>query len=324
MIREVKIFGPNTLSSAPESYDISGAQRTAEVVRLFAKGFKDQRPLLKCDVSVKDTDLDICSSLDSVSGNIYVWLVQRNLVDYQIDFDLRDLGIHPETPVVYELVGENKYGEATILKSGENGTLSLTLPKQSVGLLTISPGQAKIKNLTSDYSAMVKAGIEADKIFDSTSLAIELDARTKENNKVSYIHFSSQVLDLEQSERVVLGVHGHCSQDTIPYRFHVYYINNSDWGKENLNWKNAPCLNKNSALAEGVGENCLIVGQLAMDRNPTYHYLDVTDIVRKYPSGNLTFMLIREGREPGDDYDKGRVVSISNHASEHAPILKMW
>lgn len=324
IIREIKIFGPNTLSSASESYDISGAQRTAEVVRLFAKGFKDQRPLLKCDVSVKDTDLDICSSLNSISGNIYVWLVQRNLIDYQIDFDLADLGIHPGTPVVYELVGENKYGEATILKSAEDGTLSLTLPKQSVGLLTICPGQAKIKKLAADYSAMVKAGIEADKIFGSTSLEIELDARTKENNKVSYIHFSSQILDLEQSERVVLGVHGHCNQDTIPYRFHVYYINNSDWGKESVNWKNAPCLNKHTALAEGVGENCFIAGQLAMDSNPAYHYLDVTDIVKKYPSGNLTFMLIREGREPGDDYDKGRVISISNHTSAHAPVLKIW
>lgn len=323
IIREVKVFGPNTLSLAPESYDISGAQRTAEVVRLFAKGFKDQRPLLQCDVSVKDTDLDISSSIDSISGNIYVWLVQRNLIDYRLDFDLTDLGIHSETPVVYELVGQDKYGEAVILKSAEDGKLSLTLPNQSVGLLTICPGCSDMKNLAADYSALVKAGTEADKIFSSSSLAVELDARSGENNQVSYIHFSPRTLDLEHARRVVLGVHGSCSQDTIPYRFHVYYINNSDW-KENLNWKNAPCLNKHSALAEEVGKNCFIAGELTMDNNPAYHYLDVTDIVKKHPSENLTFMLIREGCEPGDDYDKGRIASISNHTTKHAPILKVW
>ncbi len=324
MIREVKVFGPNTLSCAPESYDISGAQRTAEVVRLFAKGFKDERPLLKCDVSVKDADLDICSSIDTISGNIYVWLVQRNPMDYQLDIDLTDLGISPGTPIVYEEVGKNKYGEAVVLESSENGTLNLTLPKQSVGLLTICPKPTAMKNFAADYTALVKAGTETTKVFGSSSLAIELDALTEENNQVSYIHFSPQVSDLQQSQRIILGIHGHCKQDTIPYRFHVYYLNSSNWTEGNLSWKNAPCLNSYSSLTERVGNECFMAGELTMDRNPAYHYLDVTDVVKKHPSDNMTFMLIREGREPGDDYDKGRVISISNHTSTHAPVLKIW
>lgn len=324
IIREVKMFGPNTLSSAPESYDISGAQRTAEVVRLFAKGFKDQRALLRCDVSVKDMDLDINASIDSITGNIHVWLVQRNHVDYQLDFDLTSIGIQPGTPVIYELVDKNHFGEAVILNSADDGTLSLSLPKQSVGLLTITPKHKGAKNITAEKASVVKAGKMADKIFDSSLLAVELDARTAENNQVTYIHFSPDSIDLNQAERIVLGVHGYCSQGTKPYRFHVYYINKGNWTEENLSWNNAPCLNNNSAIAEGVGEKCFIAGQLTMNHNPSYHYLDVTEVVKKHPSDGLTFMLIREGREPGDDYDKGRAASISSTGSTNSPTLKIW
>jgi hypothetical protein len=44
-VREIKVFpkgeGPNKI----DDYDVSGIHRTGEVVRLFAKGFKDERPL---------------------------------------------------------------------------------------------------------------------------------------------------------------------------------------------------------------------------------------------------------------------------------------
>jgi hypothetical protein len=324
MIREVKIFGPHTLSTAPESYDVSGVQRTAEVVRLFAKGFKGQRPLLSCELSVEDPDLDVCASVDSLSGNIYVWLVQRNLSDYRLDLDLNSLGIRPGTSVVYEQVGHEKYGEATILTSSTDGILSLTLPKQSVGLLTICPGSLKMKNLAADQCALVKAGIHGDKVFGLSSLAVELDARTGGNNQVSFIHFSPKQSELEQAKRIVLGVHGYCEQDTVPYRFHVYFIAGSKWKGDPINWQNAPCLNDSVALAEEVGTACFVAGELTMNARPDYHYLDVTDVVKKHASKGLSFMLIREGREPGDDYDKGRFASISSIKSKHAPILKIW
>lgn len=324
IIREVKVFGPNTLSTAPDNFDISGAQRTAEVVRLFAKGFKNQRELLQCEISVNDQDLDVNASIDSETGNIYIWLVQRNIVDYQIDFDLTNIGIQPKTPVVYEIVDENHYGEAKILYSSHDGKLSLNLPKQSVVLLTITPNFTKTNHITANKTSVVKAGKMADKTFDSSSLFVELDARTAENNQVTYVHFSPQLIDLQKADRIVLGIHGYCSQDTIPFRFHVYYIDNYNWSEKSLNWNNAPCLNNHSAISEGVGQNSFIAGQLTMHNNPSYHYLDVTSIVKQHPSEELTFMLIREGREPGDDYDKGRVACISSEASAYSPLLKVW
>ena len=46
-VREIKLFDEESVKNIPESYDISGIQRTGQVVRLFAKGFKDERPLLE-------------------------------------------------------------------------------------------------------------------------------------------------------------------------------------------------------------------------------------------------------------------------------------
>jgi hypothetical protein len=57
-VREIKVFaygdGPD---EGEMNYDISGIQRTGEVVRLFAKGFKDERPLYETHIGKRTTTL---------------------------------------------------------------------------------------------------------------------------------------------------------------------------------------------------------------------------------------------------------------------------
>ena len=53
-VREIKLFDSESVKDIPSSYDISGIQRTGEVVRLFAKGFKNERPLLSTVKSAAD------------------------------------------------------------------------------------------------------------------------------------------------------------------------------------------------------------------------------------------------------------------------------
>ena len=59
-VREIKLFDEESVKNIPESYDISGIQRTGQVVRLFAKGFKDERPLLETVKSVPDNEVTTC------------------------------------------------------------------------------------------------------------------------------------------------------------------------------------------------------------------------------------------------------------------------
>ena len=78
-VREIKLFDEESVKNIPESYDISGIQRTGQVVRLFAKGFKDERPLLETVKSVPDNEVDALTSYNPEEMRYYIWLVQRKL-----------------------------------------------------------------------------------------------------------------------------------------------------------------------------------------------------------------------------------------------------
>ncbi|MDQ3683432.1 MAG: discoidin domain-containing protein, partial [Bacteroidota bacterium] len=92
-VREIKLFAKDDGPSGEASYNVSGIQRTGQVVRLFAKGFKNERPLLETRSTVNDSGLDSYTSYDEQSGNYYMWLVQRGLFDYNLKLDFKDLGI---------------------------------------------------------------------------------------------------------------------------------------------------------------------------------------------------------------------------------------
>lgn len=49
--------------------------------------------------------------------------------------------------------------------------------------------------------------------------------------------------------------------------------------------------------------------------------LDVTDLVKKHAGKGITFVLVRETRQLGDDEDKGRKVMIASLEGNSAPEL---
>lgn len=71
-VREIKLFDEESVKNIPESYDISGIQRTGQVVRLFAKGFKDERPLLETVKSVPDNEVDALTSYNPKEMRYYI------------------------------------------------------------------------------------------------------------------------------------------------------------------------------------------------------------------------------------------------------------
>ncbi len=320
-IREVKLFGPGTLSAAVESYDVSGVQRTAEVVRLFAKGFKGARPLLGSEMSITDSDLDLCASIDSASMTAYVWLVQRNLVDDKMELDLSALGVKQGSKIVYEEVSARRYGEATPLTAGAGGKATFTLPRQSVVLLTVPLTADKVRTVKADRTAVVRGGDMAGKKLGGKELGISLDSRTGSGNRVTYLHFT--LPDASKARRVLVGVHGSCPGE-VPFRFHVYGTAAGDWKERTLTWASAPALAPGEALVQGVGKGVFVAGELTMTSEAGYHWLDVTDAVRRHAPRGGTFILVREVREPGDDYDKGRTASVSGRGSENPPVIEIW
>jgi hypothetical protein len=324
-VREIKLFHPGEGLSGTPSYNISGIQRTGEVVRLFAKGFKEERPLLKTTSSVDDPGLDTYTSFDAKSGNYYMWLVQRGHFDYDLTIDLSKLSIAPEVPITAEKADKASYGEVTNLMSlSEDKIFNFNLPAQSVVLLSIPSGPLEENKIFPVADAMVSAGSKSEKNDGrSQILKVSMNAETPEENNVVYMHFEGLKKQASNAEKIILAVNGKTDGDSI-YRLHVYGIPSQGFKEDQIKWNDALQLDANEALIHGVGQEAFVAGELAFDKEWQYHYLDVTQQVKKYGEMGISFVFVREARHFGDDEDKGEQVLLHSKEADEKPFLKIW
>jgi hypothetical protein len=297
-------------------------------VRLFAKGFKDERNLIETKSSVADSDLDTYTSFDANTGNYYMWLVQRGLSEYQLSVDLSSLKIEVGTPITAETVNGTNYGEVTeIISLPNNSKFNFTLAPQSVVLLTI-PSNVKqpVSSLSVTADATVKGGKNGTLNFGSEKqLNVQLDASDPSKNQVAYVQFDIKEHKPAEIKRAVFAVNGRAETGNSPYRLHVYAIPyKKEWDQKKISWSTAPYLDNKEALIKNVGEAVFIAGEIAFDQKERYHYLDVTEILKRHGENALTFVLVRETRQLGDDEDKNRRVNISASESGVAPKLQIW
>jgi hypothetical protein len=324
-VREIKLFDAGSMKDIPSSYDISGIQRTGQVVRLFAKGFKDERPLLSTVKSVADNDMDAMTTFNPKEMRYYVWLVQRKDSSNNLTLDLKSLELPAATGVIAEEVSANAYGEVVWIKDvTEDGQLSFELPARSVMLLTIPVCSDNAKTLIATADATVRAGTNRVKSFGKDKMMnVEMNASRPNSNQVSYIRFDLSGVDKSKMNAAILQVYG-SSSTPAPYRFHVYALDNNDWDENTLNWNNAPNLERNQVRVTGVGDTAHVAGEIAVNGTASYHQLDVTSLVRKCRQPEITFVLIREVRQLGDDSDNGKNCSFGTRESVYKPSLSLW
>lgn len=324
-VRELKLFARGDGPSSEPNFNISGIQRAGEVVRLFAKGFKDERPLLETKASAHDSALDAYTSHDVDAGNYYVWLVNRNLGKYELMLDVRAVDLPAGATVTAETVSATSYGEVTdAIQISSDRRIALTLPPQSVMLLTAPAGALAKKMVTA--SADTTVARDSNKSAGGESeLSVQLDAAEPGKNKVAYIHFDVPAGAAEDVRRAVLRVTGRATSGAAPYRLHVYGIPSKAWNQHRLAWSNAPLLDAKEAVLHEVGQKAFVAGQLAFTTEQREHMLDVTPLIQRHAAdGGMTFVLIRETRQLGDDGDKGRTVIVGSSESSSAPALEMW
>jgi len=321
-VREIKLFGKEVGPSAQLDYNISGIQRTGEVVRLFAKGFKNERPLLETNASENDTELDTYTAYDEKSGNYYMWLVQRGAFDYQLNIDLSKIDVSEGAPITAETVGPLHYGEVTgLISLSPNKQFTFNLLAQSVVLLTIPKRKLNSHSIIASADASVTGGKNIGKNEGSNKLLeVQLDASQPDKNKVAYLHFD-YADTLNSAQKIILKLHGKNDRTDNPFRLHVYGIPSSKWNETELKWSNAPLLDSKEALIKEVGQKVFIAGEIAFDNKFSEHMLDVTDMVKKYAPAGVTFVLVRETRQLGDDEDKGKKASVSSRESDQKPTL---
>lgn len=324
-VREIKLFDAESVKNIPSSYDVSGIQRTGQVVRLFAKGFKDERPLVKTVKSVADNDLDAITSFHPGEMKYYMWLVNRKLSSNRVTLNLDSLGLPAGVPVFAEEVSAKSYGEVVWSKTvSKEGLLSFELPSQSVMLLTIPAFYTTAKTLPASADATVRAGTHSGKNFGKAKMMnVEMNASSVAANQVSYIRFDLSQVDKGSVNAALLRVYGRSSDDSA-YRFHVYSLDNCDWDERLLNWETAPGLEKKQLRITDVGGTAHVAGEIVADRTASYHQLDVTSLIRRCRHQQITFVLIREVRQPGDDADNGRSCRFETRESKNGPELRVW
>ena len=240
-VREIKLFDAASVKDIPVSYDISGIQRTGEVVRLFAKGFKNERPLLNTIKSAVDNDVDAITCFSPQEMRYYIWLVQRKHRTNNLTLDIKSLGLPMRTKIIAEQVGTATYGEVVWMKEvPREGILSFELPAQSVMLLTIPLRKNEVQTLPVVADAVVKSGTEKRTNFgNAKTMNVEMNASHANANQVSYIKFDLSNIDKEQINAAILRLSGKSTSE-VPYHFHVYALDDNNWNENTINWRNAP------------------------------------------------------------------------------------
>jgi hypothetical protein len=291
-VREIKLFDAASMKDLPESYSISGIQRTGEVVRLFAKGFKDERPLLKTVKSSIEQDMDVMVSYDKPAAVYYVWLVQRKTVSDSLTIDLSRLNIAGGARVVAEEVSEKHYGDISLIKPlNDRQSISLRLPAQSVTLLTIPAGA---NNRYRELPAIAGTAVAGNRYRHE--LPVEMHAAQPGNDRTVCIRFDVSRIDRDKLQSAVLKVSARTTSGS-PYRLHVYATENS---------------------------HAFIAGEMVAGKEYADCAIDVTGLVRQMKGDSLAFTFIRELRYPGDDAGSGKQFLIQSGASNKQPVLMVW
>ena len=61
------------------------------------------------------------------------------------------------------------------------------------------------------------------------------------------------------------------------------------------------------------GGNDKVVGEMTFEQEASWRWLDLTKALKNISAENITILLVRELREPGDDLAKGRYALIHSH-----------
>jgi hypothetical protein len=314
------------------TYDTTGSTVAGEVVRLFAKGFKGERPRLSNAVSASNANYRMATSFDAGSGNYYLYGVNRNTADtFDLTVDVSGWNVAPGTVVSVEEVGSRHMGEVVQLATvgADRKLRGLSQPAKSVWLMTVPSGPAQAQlNLSPVADAQVRnsAGRLATD-SRNTNYGAQPTARVARSESdaagdhATFLKFDLGAVDADDVSRAILWVTGQNVTTSNAETFHVYAITNDAWSENGITWANAPGLLPGDSKMAGVGTGAFPVGHLTFTGTRAEFGVDVTEFLQGHGDGVLSFALIREERFDGDF--SGNVVELFTRESAFAPRLML-
>ncbi|MBK0382904.1 hypothetical protein I5M32_08020 [Pedobacter sp. SD-b] len=73
-----------------------------------------------------------------------------------------------------------------------------------------------------------------------------------------------------------------------------------------------------------VATNAFVAGKLSFDGTDKIHYLDITGVIKKHPSENYIFILVRETHHAGDEEDKDITINMLSKEGNNGAQLIYW
>ena len=292
--------------------DITGATRSASVVRLAAKAFKGERPRLATGGSAVST-YDVGTSFDAESGNYYLMGINRHTTEgHDLTLDLTGWDVQPGTVISIEEVSTKHQGEVTrMVTVPQSKVITLAQqPSQSVWLVTAPSGapQEQLVLHASD-DAPVRNSAASQNFGGDTRAMVGRSASSTLYDAATFLQFDTGTADADDVSRAILQVTGRSTTesggDPGSILFHVYALAGDNWDESTINWNNAPNLaGAVDAKLTGVGTSAFPVGHLTFDNAINEWGVDLTDFLRAHPElledGALSFALIREERFAND------------------------
>lgn len=290
--------------------EVGYASKNAEILRLFAEGFAGSQDLLETNIGCGDMHYQAYTTYNADRDTYYLWTVQVNeQADYTVELDLSDLDVKAGAPVSIREISAAKFGE--VVYNGrlpDSRKITVTQPRASAWLVSVPKNRkVTVRNYPAVADATVKQGTSSKENAGSSPVLQVRRHSNSDMNRISYLKF---IVDGEQQdiERAYLRLHGKRVSEYAfdnPFTFRVYGLADDSWQELQLTADNAPAICRTvSATKRGaITLSSPPVGHLSFTDRGVFSEIDVTNFVREHADKELTFLLIRELKWPGEDTD---------------------
>ncbi len=282
--------------------------RSAEVFRLFSKGFAPGRERLASTLTGDGAEnLAVLAGRDPVRGYHYLFSVNENGSGVPVDIDLSALGIEDGRHVMIEDVSRWRTGIVRSLERVRNGRIAPgSQPGPSVWLITIPPA-CDLHTLPVTRDLMVRDGTHAETGFAEVREAYARNSATDTGDRAA-VFLQFDLPDGLAPEDIALAVVAlpvaPMSGGPETVHAHLYGIDHHDWDPDTLTWSNAPNLRQNvppgNAIrhggVRGAGDTAHILGQLTISGGFHTRQVDVTDYLVRQDGDKASFLIVQDPR----------------------------
>ncbi len=330
----VKKNGTHYVTNDAEPYDIGGVTRGAEVVRLFARGFRGGRPLYRePEASGEGADrIRLAAARDG--AHHFLWSTNTGGGTLPLTLDLSAWGVPEGTPITVEEVSAHALGEVRhVVDLPPTSVLELAQPPRSVWLLTVpvSSSERRLSVVPVADATVVGGAHSAENFGGEAVLLTSGHSSDPDERRATFVRFDLGDVPGADVERAVLHVFANNPGSDARVIAHVYGIADDDWTEHGIQWANAPNLGEAGGAVdliahnyvEGAGASAFIVGHLSADATPEERMVDVTRFVRRQTDPAVTFLIVREVRFDGDTDDDGTLAMVAREAGPMGPRLEL-